>query len=183
MKKEIVVSPSGSNGMSRRFVLGALVAMAALPTLPALLGSTIARADDATPLPSWNDGPAKRAILDFIKATTDASSKTFVPAEERVATFDQDGTLWVEHPIYTQLVYCLDRVPDVVKEKPALAKVEPFRTVLTGDFEKKLLKRYMVDRLGTPEDPAALISFLAGDDAGWITGQTYPINGGFSVTQ
>jgi phosphoserine phosphatase len=133
MKKEIVVSPSGSTGMSRRFVLGALVAM---PALPALLGSTIARADDAAPLPSWNDGPAKRAILDFIKATTDASSKTFVPAEERVATFDQDGTLWVEHPIYTQLVYCLDRVPSVVKEKPALAKVEPFRTVLAGDFEK-----------------------------------------------
>jgi phosphoserine phosphatase len=137
MKKEIVVSPSGSNGMSRRLVLGALVAMPALPTLPALLGSTIARADDAAPLPSWNDGPAKQAILDFIKATTtDASSKTFVPAEERVATFDQDGTLWVEHPIYTQLVYCLDRVPVVVKEKPALAKVEPFRTVLTGDLEK-----------------------------------------------
>jgi 3-oxoacyl-[acyl-carrier protein] reductase len=59
----------------------------------------------------------------------------------------------------------------------------PHAEFLTGDFEKKLLKRYMVDRLGTPEDPAALISFLAGDDAGWITGQTYPINGGFSVTQ
>ena len=68
--------------------------------------------------------------------TTDASSKDFVPPEERVATFDQDGTLWVEHPIYTQVVYCLDRVPVVVKEKPALANVEPFKTVLTGDLEK-----------------------------------------------
>ena len=59
-----------------------------------------------------------------------------MPPEERIATFDQDGTLWVEHPIYTQLVYCLDRVPAVVKAKPDLAKVEPFKTVLTGDLEK-----------------------------------------------
>jgi hypothetical protein len=88
------------------------------------------------PLASWNDGPAKQAIVDFIRATTDASSKDFVPAEERIATFDQDGTLWVEHPIYSQLVYCLDRVPVVVKEKPELAHIEPFKTVLTGDFEK-----------------------------------------------
>ena len=59
-----------------------------------------------------------------------------MPPEERIATFDQDGTLWVEHPIYTQVIYCLDRVPAVVKAKPELAEVEPFKTVLTGDFEK-----------------------------------------------
>ena len=63
------------------------------------------------PLPSWNDGAAKQAIVDFVKATTDRSSPDFVPPEERIATFDQDGTLWVEHPIYRQVVYCLDRVP------------------------------------------------------------------------
>jgi phosphoglycolate phosphatase-like HAD superfamily hydrolase len=127
------VSPSGSGGLSRRLVLGAL---AALPTLPTLLGATSAEADDAALLASWNDGPAKQAILDFLRATIDPASKSFVPPEERIATFDQDGTLWVEHPIYTQVVYCFDRVPAVVKEKPHLANVEPFRTVLTGDFEK-----------------------------------------------
>jgi len=127
------VSTSGTNGLSRRLVLGAL---AALPALPALFGTSSAEAQPAAPLASWNDGPAKQAILDFIRSTTEASSKTFVPVDERIATFDQDGTLWVEHPIYTQVVYCLDRVPDVVKEKPDLAKVEPFKTVLTGDFEK-----------------------------------------------
>jgi hypothetical protein len=58
-----------------------------------------------------------------------------VPLGERIATFDQDGTLWVEHPIYTQLVYCFDRVPGLVKAKPELAKVEPSRTVLSGDRE------------------------------------------------
>src|SRR5262249_58154203 len=71
-------------------------------------------------LPSWNDGPAKQAIIDFVRQTTDKSSTSFVPPEERIATFDQDGTLWVEHPIYTQVLYCLDRVPLLVKEQPQL---------------------------------------------------------------
>src|SRR5271166_5857227 len=131
--QEQIMSSSDSAGLSRRLVLGALAAMPALTGLPALLGATSARADDAAPLASWNDGPAKQAILDFIRATTDASSNTLVPPEERIATFDQDGTLWVEHPIYTQLVYCLDRVPAVVKAKPGLANQEPFKTVLSGD--------------------------------------------------
>jgi phosphoglycolate phosphatase-like HAD superfamily hydrolase len=87
------------------------------------------------PLPSWNDGAAKQAIIEFVKATTTEGSPKFVPPAERIATFDQDGTLWVEHPIYSQVVYCLDRVPAVVKEKPALAKVEPFKTVLSGNRE------------------------------------------------
>jgi phosphoglycolate phosphatase-like HAD superfamily hydrolase len=87
------------------------------------------------PLVSWNDGPAKQAIVEFVHATTDQASPKFVPPEERIATFDQDGTLWVEHPMYTQVVYCLDRVPAVVKAKPELAKVEPFKTALSGNFE------------------------------------------------
>ena len=84
-------------------------------------------------LPSWNEGAAKKAIFEFVRVTTDKASSRFVPPEERIATFDQDGTLWVEHPMYTQVVYCLDRVPAVVKVKPELANVEPFKTVLSGD--------------------------------------------------
>jgi phosphoglycolate phosphatase-like HAD superfamily hydrolase len=87
------------------------------------------------PLPSWNEGAAKKAIVEFVRATTDKTGPKFVPTEERIATFDQDGTLWVEHPMYTQVVYCLDRVPAVVKVKPELANVEPFKTVLSGDRE------------------------------------------------
>jgi hypothetical protein len=90
-------------------------------------------ADD--PLPSWNDGPAKQAIMAFVKETTTEGSPKFVPPAERIATFDQDGTLWVEHPMYSQVVYCLERVPAVVKEKPELANQEPFKTVLSGDRE------------------------------------------------
>ena len=87
------------------------------------------------PLASWNDGPAKQAIVAFVKETTDQASPKFVPPAERIATFDQDGTLWVEHPMYSQVVYCLDRVPAVVKAKLELANVEPFKTVLSGNRE------------------------------------------------
>jgi hypothetical protein len=111
-------------------VLGALAAM---PALPGLLDATAAEAQTGAPLASWNDGPAKRAILDFVRVTTDSSSKDFVPPEERVAEFDQDGTLWVEHPVYTQIVFCLDHVRDLVKAKPELKDREPFKTVLSGD--------------------------------------------------
>jgi len=88
------------------------------------------KAQAADPLSSWNDGPAKQAIVEFVKATTTQGSPQFVPPEERIATFDQDGTLWVEHPMYSQVMYCLERVPALVKAKPELTKVAPFSTVL-----------------------------------------------------
>jgi hypothetical protein len=90
---------------------------------------------DRDPLPSWNDGPAKKAILDFVKTTTDKSSPKFVPPEDRIAEFDQDGSLWVEHPGYTQFFYCLDRVGPLVRQKPELKDREPFKTVLSDDRE------------------------------------------------
>jgi phosphoglycolate phosphatase-like HAD superfamily hydrolase len=88
------------------------------------------------PLPSWNEGPAKQAIVEFVQTTVTPGSPKFVSPEARIATFDQDGTLWVERPIYSQVVYCLDRVPAVVKEKMEWAIVEPFKTVLSGNREK-----------------------------------------------
>jgi phosphoserine phosphatase len=96
---------------------------------------TIAAQAQTDPLPSWNDGAAKQAIMAFVKETTTPGGAGFVPETERIATFDQDGTLWVEKPMYSQVVYCFDRVPAVVKEKPELANVEPFKTVMSGDRE------------------------------------------------
>ena len=90
-------------------------------------------AQSADPLPSWNEGATKKSIIDFVQKTTDKSSPDFVQPGERIATFDQDGTLWVEQPIYSQFIFCLDRVPDLVKAKPELKNVEPFKTVLTGN--------------------------------------------------
>jgi phosphoserine phosphatase len=97
----------------------------------AFVGLTTAYAQD--PLPSWNDGPAKQAIVDFVHATTEAGGAKFVPPEERIAAFDQDGTLWVEHPMYTQVMYCLERVPALAEKNPEIKDVEPFKTVLSGD--------------------------------------------------
>ncbi len=96
-------------------------------------GLTTTYAQD--PLPSWNDGPAKQAIVDFVRATTETGGANFVAPEERIATFDQDGTLWVEHPMYSQVMYCLERVPALAEKKPELKKIEPFKTVLSGNRE------------------------------------------------
>ena len=128
-------SDKGPSNRDRRALPSALVALVLL-SLPLLSLSTLAEAPSTVDaLPSWNDGGAKQAIVDFVKATTDKSSPDFVPPEERIATFDQDGTLWVEHPIYSFVMYALDRVPALVKVKPELANVEPFKTVLSGDRE------------------------------------------------
>jgi len=100
-----------------------------------LLLAAVASQAQTDPLPSWNDGPAKQAIVDFVKATTDEVSPRFVPPAARIAAFDQDGTTWVEQPMYTQVLYCLERVPVLAKAKPELKDVEPFKTVLSGNRE------------------------------------------------
>jgi phosphoglycolate phosphatase-like HAD superfamily hydrolase len=123
--------PIARSRISRRALL------ATLATLPALSHPFLAAsAQDAaanTQLPSWSDGAAKDAIVEFVRATTDRSSPNYVAPEERISVFDQDGTLWVEHPIYTQVVYGLDRVPAAVEKRPELKDIQPFKTVLSGD--------------------------------------------------
>lgn len=120
--------------------------------------AAVAHADD--PLASWNDGAAKQAIVDFVKATTIEGSPQFVAPEERIAAFDQDGTLWVEHPMYTQVTYCFERVPVLVKQKPELKNKEPFKTVLSGNREAmaKLSTNQLVEIL------AATLSGMSVDE-------------------
>ncbi|HBK09002.1 MAG TPA: HAD family hydrolase [Acetobacteraceae bacterium] len=88
----------------------------------------------ADPLASWNEGPAKQAILSFVRATTDPSNKNFVVVKDRIATFDQDGTLWVEHPLYAQAMFALDRLRAMAPDHPEWNSIEPFKTVLSGDL-------------------------------------------------
>jgi phosphoserine phosphatase len=85
------------------------------------------------PLPSWNSGAAKTAILNFVRASTDAGGPGFVAEDDRIATFDQDGTLWVEHPVYTQIEFALDRVVELAPQHPEWKTTEPFKSVLAGD--------------------------------------------------
>jgi len=100
----------------------------------------------ADPLPSWHDGPTRKAILDFVAAVTREGAATFVPVADRVAVFDHDGTLVCEKPIVHGL-FLVDRVRDLVTRRPELAHEEPYATLLTGDIEfmRKLGKKFFLD--------------------------------------
>jgi phosphoserine phosphatase/lysophospholipase L1-like esterase len=110
------------------------------------------------PLPSWNDGPTKRAILDFLAAVTREGSSTFVPVAERIAVFDHDGTLVCEKPIVHGM-FLIDRIRALAERQPEIAHEEPFATLLTGDIEfvRKLGKKFLAELTfttlaGVPEE-------------------------------
>jgi phosphoglycolate phosphatase-like HAD superfamily hydrolase len=87
------------------------------------------------PLPSWNDGTAKKAVLDFVAKVTKEGSPEFVPAAERIATFDNDGTLWCEQPMYIQVVFAFDRIKATAEKHPEWKDKEPYKSVLSGDMQ------------------------------------------------
>jgi len=87
------------------------------------------------PLPSWNEGAAKQSVFDFVVRVSDSASPAFVPEAERIAVFDNDGTLWAEQPAYFQLLFAIDRVKTLAPEHPEWAKKQPFKAVLDGDME------------------------------------------------
>ena len=87
------------------------------------------------PAASWNDGAARQAILEFVEAVTTEGGADYVAPADRIATFDNDGTLWVEHPLYTQAMFALDRVAAMAPEHPEWKDQEPFEAVLAGDRE------------------------------------------------
>jgi hypothetical protein len=89
----------------------------------------------ADSLPSWNDGPAKQAIVEFVGTVTDKSSSNYVPPEQRVATFDNDGTLWAEQPMYFQAFFALDRIKALVPQHPEWKEKQPFKAVLENDMK------------------------------------------------
>jgi len=90
------------------------------------------------PLPSWNSGPTKHAIIDFVADVTRSGGPDFVPIPERIAVFDNDGTLWVEQPIYTQLVFALDRVKALAPQHPEWETTQPFQAVIEDDLKTVL---------------------------------------------
>jgi phosphoglycolate phosphatase-like HAD superfamily hydrolase len=120
-----------SSGISRRVLLATA---AGLPVLlgPALPVPLQAQGD---PLPSWNEGATKRSIVEFVARVTQQGGPDFVPPAERIATFDNDGTLWCEHPMYVQLVFAIDRVKAMAPLHPEWKDKEPFRAALEGDMK------------------------------------------------
>jgi len=124
--------------------------------------TSIANAND--PLPSWNDGATKTAITSFVARVTDEGSPDFVPVPERIATFDNDGTLWTEHPMYTQLAFAIDRVKTLAHQHPEWNNTQPFQAVLENNFaalaasgEKGLLQLVMATHAGMSTDEFASI--------------------------
>jgi len=123
-----------------------------LALLAATGSSALAQVD---PLPSWNDGAAKRSILDFVMRATTAGGADFVPVLERIAVFDNDGTLWSEQPIYFQFAFAIDRVKALASQHPEWKEREPFKSVLAGDMgalfaggEKAMLEIIMATHTG-----------------------------------
>ena len=113
-----------------------LIRLLAITLLVSLVPAMSARAADH--LRSWNDGPAKQAIIEFVKATTDKGSPKFVRPEDRIATFDNDGTLWAEQPMYFQMLFALDRVKALAPEHPDWKDQEPFASLLKDDVKGAL---------------------------------------------
>ena len=137
----------------RRFIIGsAVLALTAVPV--PVLGQT-------DPLPSWNDGATKSAIMEFVSRVTREGGPDFVPVAERITTFDNDGTLWCEHPYYVQLQFVLDRIREMA---PATRWREPFKGVLDNNLhevmaqsEEGVIKLLMVTHAGTTVDEFAVL--------------------------
>jgi phosphoglycolate phosphatase-like HAD superfamily hydrolase len=112
-----------------------LVLLCVLTLVCASLGSDLASAQATDPLGSWNEGKTKQSILEFVKKVTTPGSPDFVPPAERIATFDNDGTLWAEKPMYVQLLFALDRVKALAPQHPEWKEKEPFAALLKGDVK------------------------------------------------
>ncbi len=124
------------------FIAISIIAFLVVPAMAADVSSD--------PLPSWNDGKTKQAILDFVAATTTKGSPDFVPTEARIATFDQDGTLFVEKPLYTEFVFALDQIKLLYPKHPEWKTTPPFSTILSGD-------RAAIEKLN-PKDMAKIVA-------------------------
>jgi hypothetical protein len=155
---------------TRRDVLALPLAAAAA----ALIAPAIARAAD-DPLPSWNDSRSRTAILDFVGRVTKEGGPDFVPLDDRIAVFDNDGTLWSEQPVYFQVFFALARVKQLYPEHPEWENLEPFKSAISGDLkslaatgEKGVLKLVMASHAGmTTEEFAQIV-------VDWITTARHP---------
>lgn len=154
------------------FGFGRITALAAFVLLLVPLAT---RADD---LPSWNDGAAKQGIVDFVSAVTTAGGSDYVAPAERVAVFDNDGTLWSEQPMYVQLAFVLDRIKTLAPQHPEWKDTEPFKSVLVGDVagiaasgEKGLVDLVGVTHAGMSSEEFTKIT------SDWISTAKHPKTG------
>ncbi|MFV0301935.1 MAG: HAD family hydrolase, partial [Paracoccus sp. (in: a-proteobacteria)] len=146
--------------------------------LPAFALAGLALPSLADPLPSWNDGAARTAIISFVESVTDPASGQFVPEQDRIATFDNDGTLWAEQPLYFQGLYALDVLKKKAGADPSILDSDVLKAAAAGDMEgmmaggmEGLLSVVNVSHSGmTVED-------FQKDAAAWVAGATHPTTG------
>lgn len=139
---------------------------------------SLANAQTRDPLPSWNDGEAKRSIIEFVEQVTRPDSPNFVQLTERVATFDNDGPLWAEQPAYFQLLFAVDRIKALAPSHPEWRNKEPYASILQGDIrsalaggERSILEIVMATHSGmTTEEFEKVV-------LDWIANATHPTTG------
>lgn len=155
--------------LRRHFPAGLLLAAVTLAAAGAAL------AQPANPLPSWNDGGSRKKLVDFVKTVTDPGGKAFVPPAERIAVFDNDGTLWSEQPMYVQLAFALDRVKALAPQHPEWKTTAPFSAALAGDVrglaasgEKGILDLVLATHAGMTTDE------FASTAADWLAKARHP---------
>jgi phosphoglycolate phosphatase-like HAD superfamily hydrolase len=128
------------------------------------------------PLPSWNDGASKKSIIDFVTKTTKQGSADFVPVSDRVACFDNDGTLWSEQPMYFQLAFAIDRIKAMAPEHPEWKKTQPFQALLEGDIKTALSggEKALMQIIGTTHSgmPTEAFEKTVKD---WMATATHPV--------
>jgi hypothetical protein len=132
---KLLILPGGAGMRVSRRILELRDSFAAVTLCVLFLAAHAYAETPGSPLPSWNDGPAKQAIIAFVNETTDKSGPHYVEPENRIAAFDQDGTLWVEHPLDTEAAFALARVHDLAPRHPEWRDRQPFKAVLDNDRE------------------------------------------------
>lgn len=139
------------------------------------LGATTALAD---PLPSWNDTDTKAAIIEFVEAVTDPASDDFVPQADRIATFDNDGTLWGEKPVYFQLLYALDVLKEKAAADPSILSSDALKAANDGDMEGLMATGMdgLVELLNVAHSDISVDDFVAGSRE-WLTTTNHPETG------
>lgn len=150
------------------------------PTLPlaAMVAASFAWAVAADPLPSWSDGDAKAAIIEFVERVTDPASPDYVTPDARIATFDNDGTLWTEQPMYFQVIYAVDRLQEKAAEDPSILTSDALRAAAEGDYAGVFAagEDGVLDVLAVSHGNIAVDDFQA-DVTDWLESARHPQTG------
>ena len=140
-----------------------------------ILAAPLQALAQADPLPSWNDGPTKQAITDFVARVTTEGHTDFVAADKRIATFDNDGTLWSEQPVYNQAAFAFDRIKAMAAEHPEWKDQQPFKAVIEGDQQALAAtgEKGLLEIIGTTHTGMTTEAFAATVEE-WMASARHP---------